>query len=283
MKYFVLSAAALLGLFFASFSEAQSDYNFKTDYRKSCNFISNVDYNDDWCNPGNKPSASPDLILIGDSYSNALTTFLDPLSQRTGFVYQQYGRGQCPMLLNYGPDFCRSFAQTAFDRIKSQPHIKTVVLAAYWPSYYSGKYFDWLNVQVPADDFKNSFQFTIDAYRSIGKTLIVIYSPPILGYDPHSCLPRPGSTTATNPCVREKSEVLAAQTPYRLFFKPILQHSKIPTFDPVKYFCNDSTCFFNDNGKLYTTDGWVHLSVYGGDFLSQNGGSDFIKLFKIKR
>ena len=114
--------------------------NFEEVYKQKCDFVTGEVFGDDWCNPGNAAGKAPNVVLIGDSYSNSLGGMMETYSQANkGLLYEQYGRGQCPALLGYGPDWCAGFAQTVYERVKKTPSIQTVLIAGNWSYYWAEK------------------------------------------------------------------------------------------------------------------------------------------------
>ena len=249
---------------------ADVDKNFSAYYKKSCTFVNAKDYGDDWCNPGNDWSKDPNTILMGDSYSNSLTTFFDAIiaSKKASFVYRQFGRGQCPSLIGYGPEYCIKFANDEFEYVKNTPSVKNVVLAAHWDVYYNGKNFSWVNYQATSEQFKDSLVATIKAYQAIKKNVVVILQPPILNVDPHTCISRGVSISDKDKCVMQKSDIDSQQS-YKKYMLSTLKVLNVQFFDPTQYFCSDDKCIFKSDDKVFTTGG-VHISGNGGDFLANN-------------
>jgi hypothetical protein len=281
MKIYLIAFSSFLFLLpLASSAAEKIDMNFSTYYKKPCNSITSKNFGDDWCNPGNDVEIRPNLVVIGDSYSNAITTFLDSilLNQKNAFSYQQFARGQCPSLIGYGPEYCREITESQLNFIKSKPEIKNIAIAADWEEYYNNKDFKWVNYKATQQEFRESLVSTIKTYKSLNKNVILILSPPITRVDPHTCLSRGMNTANEEKCTITEKQVYLDQT-YREFLAPLSQEMGIKIFDPVKYFCAQGTCKLVNSGKVYFV-GASHLSGNGGAFLASTGGNDFMKLLK---
>jgi hypothetical protein len=128
-----------IGLF-ANLANATEIKNFEEVYKQKCDFFSGESFGDDWCNVGNAAGKVPNFVLVGDSYSNSLNGMMEAyIPSNKDLVYEQYGRGQCPALLDYGPDWCSGFAQKVYERVKKTPGIKTIFIAGNWEYYWAEK------------------------------------------------------------------------------------------------------------------------------------------------
>ena len=243
------------------------DMNFGTYYQHSCAFFSANNYGDDWCNTGNTGTKPATVLLMGDSYSNSLTTFFDALleSKKANFVYQQFGRGQCPSLKEYGPEYCRKFASEEIKYVMQHPEIKTIFIAAEWEVYFLGKDFSWVGYKATKEQFMKGFIETIGAYKGLGKKVVVILSPPVPTFDTASCLSRNISIGVKKSCSASRSDINDAQT-YRQFMIPFLAKENIKMFDPVKYFCSKDECIFGNSEKVYFAGGCTSQAMGVFDF-----------------
>ena len=249
--------------------------NFKEYYREKCDKFVSEKYGDDWCNSGNAGGRNPNVVILGDSYSNSMSTMFDEysLSKGGGIIFEQYARGHCPTLLNYGPDWCRYFSQAIFSRIKNQKSIKTVVLAGVWSDYYPRASYERIYSK---EEFEKSFQETILAYQNMGKKVVVFYQTPIIG-DPKVCVQRrfqPAEVTGR--CYLSRSDANLREG-YRAFTDPWLQKMKVEVFDPYLYFCNQTECQLRDGEKIFHTSG-PYLSGFGGQFLARKAAPELKKL-----
>ena len=280
------TVAGLLGVCAALFAlpaqAATKIENFTESYRQKCDFVTHAFYGDDWCNPGNATARAPNVVLVGDSYSNSLVGVLEEHVSLggKGVVYEQYGRGQCPSLLGYGPDWCSAFAQTAYERIKKTPSIKTVVLAANWSYYWPGpkKFTDTGRPYLPLE-FEKSFEATLKAYQALGKKVVVVYQSPGIS-DPKACVSRRFQPKeAADQCYLPRVQAETRET-YRQFMNPVLQQLKVKSFDPYAYFCNAKECALKDGDKIFTTT-TTHLSGFGSQYLARKAKPELQKLLQF--
>ena len=80
VKYFLLFISCFLCLL-VSQASANKTENFSEYYQQDCTFVAGeaADRND-WCNRGNAEGKSPNVVIVGDSYSNSFTTVLEELA-----------------------------------------------------------------------------------------------------------------------------------------------------------------------------------------------------------
>ncbi len=252
---------------------------FDMPYRESCKHITKEVYSDDWCSGGTKTRHPISTAMIGDSFSNAYSTMLNAYSKEvdTKFSFIQFGRGQCPLLFDYGPAYCQLITKKTFDYIKNSSEIKTVILASSWSDYYTTKDFYWVNHIETKQAFITAFEKTIKAYKKLGKNVIVFLAPPI-GSNPRSCINRPIRLTDKKICSLSTSDALLNEDGYRGYLVDFINGLGIQYFDPFKYFCDNLQCKIMENGKIFYADD-RHLSVFGGEFLSTKASSELRKLF----
>lgn len=267
------------GLSFRSAAKVAHINRFDAPYRQGCDAITGEIYGDDWCNIGTSNVNAPNAALIGDSYSNAYSTMLNEYAKNaaTNFSFIQFGRGQCPSLNDYGPAYCRQITSKIFDYIVSNENIKTVVLATQWVAYYNGKGFRWVNYRETPEAFKVAFEKTIHAYKEKGKKVIVFLAPPV-GSNPKACLIRPIRLTNKTICSLPLETAIEKDGKYRDYLIPKLQSENIKYFDPFPYFCDAVSCKIIDGNKILSADGG-HLSIYGGEFLANQGRVELNKIF----
>ena len=278
-KVFLVSLLlALSGLLPAQATEKIE--NFKETYWQYCDFVGGEAQKDDWCNRGNAAGRTPNVVLVGDSYSNSAVGILHQYAlDAKGLIYEQYGKGQCPALLGYGPDWCSAFAQTVYERIKKTPSIKTVVLAASWNDYWAGhKQFSATGRPYLRAEFERGFEATLKAYQALGKTVVVVYQSPGI-VDPKVCVSRRFQPAeATDQCFLPRTVAETRET-YRQFMNPVLQHLKVDSFDPYAYFCNATECTLKEGDKIFITT-LTHLSGFGGQYLARKAAVDLKRLLQ---
>ena len=277
-KGFMVFVWTVLGLL-GGLAYATEAKNFVEVYQQKCDFVTGEVFGDDWCNPGNAADKAPNVVLIGDSYSNSLGGMMETYTQANkGLLYEQYGRGQCPALLGYGPDWCASFAQTVYERVKNTPSIKTVLIAGNWSYYWAEKKkFSATSRDYLRAEFEKSLSETLKAYQGLGKRVVFVYQSPGLG-DPKQCVQRRirlGAGTEDK-CQLSLAEAQTREE-YRRFVTPLLAQLKIPAFDPYIHFCDTKSCKVRDGDKIFNTT-ITHLSGFGGQFLARKAAPELKKL-----
>jgi peptidoglycan/LPS O-acetylase OafA/YrhL len=100
------------------------------------------------CVFGATKSASPEVVLWGDSHANHLHPALDAWAKARGLTVRQVAKALCPPVLGASPFIaprnaradCAAFNAQTLDWIKATPSVKYVVLAARWPIYVGASY-----------------------------------------------------------------------------------------------------------------------------------------------
>jgi peptidoglycan/LPS O-acetylase OafA/YrhL len=246
-----------------------------------CKFITNGPNHDDWCNIGNAPSKPPTTVLIGDSVGNNFAPMLQSYAERSGnsaFVFRQFGRGACPMLINKGSDTCKEITLAAMAYIEKTTEVNTVILAANWPLYFHN--LDQIDGStIDSSKFKESFKETVRHYTSKGKRVIVFLSPPT-GANPRACAVRSIRLTEKNNCSLSLQEALDNSRSYRPAFLALLEELGVEFFDPFTHMCDEKTCKITDGTRIYYID-YEHFSIFGGQFLADAAKDDLQKLLGI--
>lgn len=256
--------------------------NFKEIYKQRCDFVSGEFFGDDWCNPGNAVGSAPNVVLVGDSYSNSLTGMLEEYTRLSGkkMIYEQYGRGQCPSFLGYGPDWCAGFGKAVYERVEKTPSIKTVVIAANWSYYWEEqKRFSATGQDYSRAEFEKSFIATLAAYQALGKKVVVMYQSPGIA-DPKVCVQRRFQPkAAVDQCYLSRAQADGREL-YRQFMNPVLGQFKLDTFDPYTYFCDAKECKVKEGDKIFNTTA-THLSGFGGQYLARKAAPELKKLLQF--
>ena len=243
-----------------------------------CKFITNGPNHDDWCNIGNAPNKPPTTVLIGDSVGNNFAPMLQSYAEQPGnsaFVFRQFGRGACPMLINKGSDTCKEITFAAMAYIEKTAEVNTVILAANWPLYFHtlGQFEGSI---IDASKFKESFKETVRHYQSKGKRVIVFLSPPT-GANPRACVVRSIRLTENNNCSLSLQEALNNSRSYRSAFLVQLKELGVEFFDPFKHLCDEKTCKITDGTRIYYID-YEHFSAFGGQYLADAAKDDLRNL-----
>ena len=240
---------------------------------QSCFFITKAPPHDDWCYKGNFDTDNLNTILIGDSYSNSYSEMMVQYSKVNNLIsFTQIGRGQCPALIDYGPEYCRKLSRKTLEFISKNKQIKNVMLALDWNAYINGKTYLDTNHREDTKNFKIAFKKTVKRYKAMGKNLVVFLSPPY-GSKPKSCIPRPIRLSQKNICSLSLSTAEKNDQHYRDYLIPLLLKEKISYFDPFTFLCdNDSLqCKVALNNHIFYLEDGGHLSNHGGTYLAQQG------------
>ena len=281
-KHFAWLLFAVSTVLFALPAQAEEIENFKEIYKQKCDFVSGEFFGDDWCNPGNAAGRPPNVALVGDSYSNSAVGMLDEYARIASkkIIYEQYGRGQCPSMLGYGPDWCSGFAITVYERVKKSPSIRTVVIAANWSYYWQEqKKFSATGQAYTRAEFEKSFVSTVKAYQALGKKVVVMYQSPGIA-EPKVCVQRRFQPKdAVDQCALSRAQADGREL-YRQFMHPVLQELKVQTFDPYAYFCDAKECKVKDGEKIFNTT-VTHLSGFGGQYLARKSAPELKKLLQF--
>ena len=282
-KHFAWLLFAVSTVLFALPEQAEKHGNFSHYYRQDCTFVvGGAADNNDWCNRGNAQGKAPNVVLIGDSYGNSVTTILEEYARTASkqIVYEQYGRGQCPELLGIGPKGCGDFAQAVYERIKKMPSVKTVVLVSHWV-YYFGETRRWnddARIYTRAE-MQKALAETIKAYQALGKKVVFVYQAPEID-EPKACVQRRIRIAAAEDKCQMTKEWGLRNEVYRPFVDPILVELKVETFDPFDFMCDDKSCKVKEGDKIFFAS-QAHFSGFGGQYLARKAALDLKKLLQF--
>jgi peptidoglycan/LPS O-acetylase OafA/YrhL len=272
----LLAGLAWLGVAPTSLGRAgvlQADHRsgintFEYAYKQSCQGVIGTSGDADWCNAGNAGGAAPDVLLVGDSFSNAYADMFaayasqEPAAQ---LRFSQVGRGNCPLLLGYGSAECRAFTATVQNYVARHPAIHTVVLAGHWPAYFDRQEG---GVTATAAEFERAFHATVEHYQGLHKRVVVLLAPPT-GSKPRSCLARPITMTKKRLCDLPQPLATENDGAYRASMLPYLAARQVPVFDPFRALCDGAICKTIDGDQILYVD-INHLSPFGGAYLARH-------------
>lgn len=250
---------------------------FELSYKEKCDQVTGVSFVDDWCHL-TEGGNNPDVLVVGDSQSNAFATVLSSLRQSHNFGFTQIGRGGCPSLLNYGKPACRELASAAFVYALEKPAIQHVVLISNWPIYMKDNLYD--GGKATKDDFETALVQTISAFEKAGKKISIVLAIPV-DPEPRACVKRTIRITSKDICNLPKTKALAADGNYREFFGKLNQQfPKISFFDPWKYICDEEKCKVMDGDNILYVDS-SHLSINGGAYLANSASTELMTFFNV--
>lgn len=251
---------------------------------------------DDWyCTLGLKKQR-PTFFVFGDSHSLSLAGVFDNIANSAGLTGEYTGISGCAPFLgihslrkNQNEKNCYELNKRVFKHIKNND-IKTVFLIARWTYYteggYNGDNFSYLGVEKNTQKsmrnsryaFEYGFKQTIEAYKSIGVTVVVIKQIPQQLIEP---------TFAYGFALRNKDDayhqLLKLSVPYEKHKK--LQQYTTNIFNSNNYakildfdnqLCNSENCPIGDMSQSYYFDD-DHLSSAGANLLSTQIKQAFAK------
>jgi peptidoglycan/LPS O-acetylase OafA/YrhL len=249
----------------------------------------------DWCNVA-VPGRPIEVAVFGDSHAiYEFPGFADAFTKR-GMNSLVIGSSACAPILGVRSflkgtrEKCSAANQLAVDVLKRDAEIRTVVLSALGPYYFSGTSFDvdhrgvsdaanWVLEPLQGSGltskealFEAGYSATIATLESAGKQVAFFVDVPELNFQPASCVPRPIRITKPmdqDACGLPRSTVMKRQAAYRaLISRLAVAHPRMRVFDPLPYLCDSVLCSAMHAGRLVYRDS-NHLTMYGGQYLGQ--------------
>jgi hypothetical protein len=252
---------------------------FDEPYKQSCNFISGNDFIDDRCHVTKIDGARDQLLVIGDSIANSyapmLEEYITKTKQKLNLV--QYGMGQCPLIIDYGPPYCREFTKKILSDLANNSHRQKIIMSVAWPDYLFGKSWGrrWHFFKENGDEFLLKFAKTVEFLQDKNFQLIVMLMPPE-GASPKSCINR--LTQQFKECDLSNNIARSNEHNYRDILIPLLANKNIIYFDPAKYLCSDEYCVVRLGRSILYNDP-RHLSAEGGRYLAGKSLEDLQFIF----
>ncbi len=257
-----------------------NDFTFPPNFRHSCKSLPENKDSGDWCNDGNT-NAIPSVFLWGDSIATSYSQLLLNLNKDLKFSFKQFGRGQCPPLLNYGPLVCREASNFYFNFVKNNSAVKVVILAAQWPEYAAGAKYDWLSKKQNTQEFVAALRDTVAQLATLDKKIVIFLSPPV-GVNPRKCVRKVKIINQPTTCdLPLEIAVTNDKNSRQIINEALAGYPHIKTFDPFKYLCESELCKVMTNEKIFYIDA-SHLSFFGSEYLAQNGKDELQELLKYE-
>jgi len=242
---------------------------FDEPYKQSCNFISGKDFVDDRCHVTKIDGARDQLLVIGDSIANSYAPMLEEYITETkqNLNLVQFGMGQCPLVMDYGPPYCRDFTEKVFSYLAHNTLPQKLIYSAAWPDYLLGKNWGrrWKFFHADGSEFRDKFMKTVDFLQSKNFQIIVMLMPPD-GASPKSCIDRINANFRE--CDLSSSLALSNENNYRSILLPLIAGRGINYFDPMPFLCNNKTCTVRIENRILYNDP-RHLSEEGGQYLAK--------------
>ncbi len=203
--------------------------------------------------------ARADVIVVGDSHSNALWPGLD--ERLPGRVVNVAG-GNCVPARGFEPSAsegrvdCPARAAAHFlDLAATAPGLSTVIVTM-------GARAD---VVERAAEFEPAFRETLTRFAAAGRRVIVVLDVPAHDFRPKSCVAGPvlAPGRLRTPCATPRERHTAATAPFMTLLRRATSGiDGVELYDPTALFCDESLCWALRDGRLLYRDP-AHLSVDG--------------------
>lgn len=257
---------------------------FDYPFIHTCQHATGLSPSEDRCGADSLPVPPPTIVMTGDSVSNAYSELMAEYVHVSGDgSYYQFGRGLCPMLIDYGPAYCREITGFATRYVAETPSVDTVVLPSNWPLYAKGM--DWAKglanfkgeYKETPESFYEAFARTVEYYQKLGKKVVVFLAPPS-GIDPRSCTLRVVRFTEVNRCESNVWVAREIDGSYRSKVLPYLKSRGVDVFDPFRILCGNVKCTAVDGERILWADSG-HMSRAGSQYLVRKGYPELRRLF----
>ncbi|OBY08336.1 hypothetical protein BAE36_04295 [Rhizobium leguminosarum bv. trifolii] len=227
---------------------------------------------------------SPTMILLGDSYANALVAGLVTNPATTGEVILSYSSCD-PSDSTDNPEL-RPQCEAQNKIISATPSIRYAIIETKWPRFDSAGRLVDLFTGVPAFDtplaprYRDGLDRRISFLESKGIKVFVFGPKPEIDYEPKYCFARPFKEPAKD-CQMSEAELLDRQHDLSTVLKEVLaKHPNVTFFDPNTVFCKDGLCSLKAPDGLPMLRDKVHYSQYGSAlaidrFVKQAQGEGF--------
>lgn len=249
--------------------------------------------NDFFCMQSGNESATT-MAIVGDSHAYPMYFgFYNHTIVNRRERLLMVGAPGCPPIRDIesfekgSNDTCRILMGALLDRIERDSSIREVVLVARGPLYISGHGYGDVDKhdrilrrgprtspETDREIFAVGIEETIRAMQSAGKSVILVLSPPELGFEPKDCKNRrPLSFSGRNlkNCGIPYPDYLARSEPYRRAMSTLTR--KIPglkVIDPARFICDGEYCLAY-SGDIFLYGDNNHLSPSGARLVVDRG------------
>ncbi|HEY1042835.1 MAG TPA: acyltransferase family protein [Telluria sp.] len=244
--------------------------------------------------PECRSSATPDLLVWGDSYAMHLVPGL--LGEWQGGGVIQATMSQCGPFLGLAPknlvkpeagmyktrawaESCIAFNQSVMDFLRSAPSIRIVVLSSPFSQYVTRENQEFVvagdsqpaSRPVTAAAALAGLHRTVSGIRSLGKSVVLVAPPPSSDFNVGGCLERHLSgafVLGGRPgCLISRAEYLAKRADVLSFIRSAESDADIPVirFDP--WLCDALSCKTMLDGTMVYRDGG-HFSYAGSRLMA---------------
>ncbi|WSH67114.1 acyltransferase family protein [Rhizobium ruizarguesonis] len=227
---------------------------------------------------------SPTMILLGDSYANALVAGLVTNPATKNEVILSYGSCD-PSDSTDNPEI-RPQCETQNKIIADAASIRYAIIETKWPRFDSAGRLVDLFTGIAAYDtpwaprYRDGLDRRISFLESKGIKVFVFGPKPEIDYEPKYCFARPFKEPAKD-CRLAKAGVQEQQRELSAVLKDVLaKHPNVTLFDPNQLFCVDGLCSLKSPDGLPMLRDKVHYSQYGSAlaidrFVKQAQGEGF--------
>jgi hypothetical protein len=233
----------------------------------------------------------PNYAVWGDSHGVAMLPALGSFAERRGIAIQAYVQYGCPPLVGVkviaprSPKGCMDRNARTLAALESAHDIGTVILIARHAGYVKGlniserheTYLERSSIFGPNGEeldetartalWERQLDFTVNRLLAAGKTVVLVYPVPEIGYYVPGSLSR---MLATGRDPLSLNLPLAAFQARQDSILPILDRAgtspRIVRVYPHKRLCNEDRCLVYANGKALYRDA-DHLSAAGSEFV----------------
>jgi peptidoglycan/LPS O-acetylase OafA/YrhL len=201
----------------------------------------------------------PELLVWGDSHAMAILPAIDSLCQETAVAAcAATHTSTAPVTDYFVPsehglnDRAIPFNAAVLDYVRSE-RIRTVVLVAYWSSYFTNA------------EFPSALLRTIDALQANGVTVYFMNDVPVFAFDVPKALARYSMLGENLSGVRLASDEYEAANQFQTSFLPQLIERGVHILDPIPILRTRTKSIdilpFDSGGSFYSDK--QHLSTYG--------------------
>lgn len=210
---------------------------------------------------------SPTMVLLGDSYANALVAGLATNPATSGEVILSYSSCD-PSDSTDNPEI-RTQCEAQNTIIADTPSIRYAVIDTKWPRFdAAGRLVDlFTGVALYGTPLANRYRDGLDKrvsfLESKGIKVFIFGPKPEIDYEPKYCFARPLKQPSKN-CLMNETEALNQQREMSIVLKAVLaKHPNVTIFDPNLSFCRDGLCSFKAPDGLPMLRDKVHYSQHG--------------------
>ncbi|MHC2573960.1 peptidoglycan/LPS O-acetylase OafA/YrhL [Rhizobium leguminosarum] len=227
---------------------------------------------------------SPTMILLGDSYANALVAGLVTNPATKGEVILSYSSCD-PSDSTDNPEI-RPQCEAQNKIISETPSIRYAIIETKWPRFDSaGRLVDLFTGTAAYDTpwaprYRDGLDRRISLLESKGIKVFVFGPKPEIDYEPKYCFARPFKEPAKD-CQLPEAGVQEQQRELSAVLSDVLaKHPNVTLFDPNQLLCMDGLCSLKSPDGLPMLRDKVHYSQYGSAlaidrFVKQAQGEGF--------